>query len=151
MPTGSDLLDLCDELAETIQLSIGSGEDIQASRAYRQELNLGTFDGRQIRVFPKSYTSPGVTTRREIYRLATVIVVIAERYTGDGFPPDDWMDERVVWVEQNIFDVFADVTPFRLGKYWCDTADVTIAYDYDLLTENKIFWSEIELGFMTVV
>src|SRR4051794_41184916 len=122
--TGSDLIDLCDEVVTVIQDLVGSGEDIQVARAYRQELNLGKFNGRQVRVFPKSYTSPTVVTRSEVSWLASLIVVIAERYPLDGFPPNDWMDERIVWVEQNIFDVFGNVTPYRLGKYWCDTADV---------------------------
>ena len=149
--TGSDLLDLCDELVTVILGLIGSGEDITVSRAYRQELNLGKFTGRQIKVFPKSYTSPSVITRREVSWLVSLIIVIAERYVGDGYPPDSWTDERIVWVEQNIFDVFGNVEPFRLGKYWCETADVTVAYDYNLLTEDKVFWSEVELGFMAVV
>jgi hypothetical protein len=149
--TGSDLIDLCDELVTVIQGNLSSGDDIEVTRAYRQELDLGKFTGRKVRVFPKSYTSPDVITRREVLWQASLVIVVAERFTDNGFPDNAWMDERIVWVEQNIFDVFGNVEPFRLGKYWCESADVTVAYDWELLNEDRVFWSETELVFRAIV
>lgn len=147
----ADVLQLADDVASTINSLVVSGEDIEAARAYRQELDLGKFTGRKVRIFPSRYTSPDVITRKEDFYDIFLTVVIAERYAQPNYPPDDWIDERVNWVE-TLFNLFGNArAPYRLGRYWSQTADVTVVYDWDLLNEDKVFWSEIELGFRTLV
>jgi hypothetical protein len=75
-------------------------------RAYlNQRINLTGEDagellrGRQVYVFPfppvSAADDPG-----DLWRTYLLRVLVVERYADAGDPPDDWVDERVAFVEQ---------------------------------------------------
>jgi hypothetical protein len=148
MPT-SDILKLADDLATALTNSLGSGEtNVDIARAYRIEFDLSSIIKRYVRIFPVGYAGLEPVTRREDYYDVILRLTIVERYTGKGDPSNDWLDERVDWVETNIFNPFADSrAPFRLGEYWSQFASVESVYDYDLLNEDQVFASDVLLTF----
>lgn len=142
----------------------------EVQRAWELTHDLGTMEGKKIDVYAVGWADGGPVTRRESFLDVTVTLVIIERYTGDldgleteGYIPHvpiSWVDERVAFVEQKIFNPLSAVeettlegstdNPLKLGEWWTETAVVTTLCDPDFLRQQKVFWSEIELTFRKV-
>jgi hypothetical protein len=96
-------------------------------------------------------TSPcsSPTTRRPGTRSRCLAV---ERYTdGPGLPPDAWMDERVRWFEQQVFNVLANQSLVLTGELTPDeteAATIDVLYDADVYRQHKTFWTVATFHFV---
>jgi hypothetical protein len=107
---------------------------------------------RSVFIIPLGYENPEMATRSEDVMDYRIGIVVCERYTGMGAPPQDWLRERKQWVAENIYDVLLDqrAEPI-LDKIWPQAGAVTVACDPEMVREHKIFWSEIEVTFREIV
>ncbi len=143
--------EVCDAVVQRIKQAWGpiSPDDIE--RAYAIPLQLDKIAGRRLYVFPAKYASLEPANRGEDLREYTVPMLAVERFTDAGLPDRDWLDERVNWVEEMIWQLCEnprDATPL-LGTLWPQTSDVD-TYDPEMLNQKKCFWSEIEIVFREV-
>lgn len=155
----ADILQLADEIVSLIQSNLGSGDTSSVQRMYETERDLGEFTQRQIDVYPLRYERGEPQTRLEDVFYAYIGVVVSERYSLPQEQdlitvPISWVDERVNFVEQ-IFNLLqAARVQIQVGSMpylWvCDSASVETTYDYRYLKQHKVFWSELEFGFMTL-
>lgn len=149
---------MCDNIVERLQDGIGSG--IEIDRQYSRTRDLGTFIGRQIDVYPLRYARGEAASRREDIFDAWMGIVVCERYTEPAFSdeipvPNDWVDERIDFVEQEVYNLLqASRIQILIGspedtnyEWVCRFAEVTDVYNHKYLNQHKVFWSEIELGF----
>jgi hypothetical protein len=107
------------------------------------------FTGRRLYVFGTGEIHEGALTRGEDDNRYVVKVVVFERYVGDGLASADmaWIDGRVAWVEENVFDFLGDarnpaledtdLTP--LSQEW------EAVYSVDLLRQFSLFRSQVNL------
>lgn len=155
----ADVVALANGLVPILQGSLGGG--ITVAMEYEVTFDAEMMVGTQVIVFPSGYLSGEGATRREDYYDVTCIVVVAERYTGDSTPAravdKAWVSSKIAMVEQLVFNPITDsramydtLNPAGNvvdSNYWSHTAEVTVLYDYRKLTQNKVFWSEIEVTF----
>lgn len=151
----ADVLTFADEVVALLQGEFdAAGAAAAVSRAYEITFDVGTFTGLQVVVMPVEYGKREAADRGEDYYDPSVVVVVAERYTGgEARPPAAWLDERVNLVERCVFDplrrVGANPTDptLLLDAYWAESVEVTTVYDAPFLREQQAFWSEIEVTF----
>lgn len=149
----ADIITLCDRLANDFQNRITNAGvmDTIVTREYDITHDLSIVNGRKVHIFPLSY-NPIEDVDRESERYEfTVGFVILERYRLKTAIPNDWIDERVAFVQDHIFTPLDNQEPFILEigdeKYWVEDTKVTSVYDYKTLTQNRAFWSEVEAKF----
>lgn len=149
-------------LAEHIQTLIGSGA-ASVEYDYDFEEDLGTLGGMAITVMPLRYGQSEPATRREDAHDLVLGLIIREKYGEPSEPtkavPKSWMMERVAFVQNEIFNPLSDSrtqfeVPTGVGsaieQYWCQFAEVTIAYRWQFMKQHKVFWSEVELTYRKV-
>jgi hypothetical protein len=112
------------------------------------------FTGRRLYVFGTGEIHEGALTRGEDDNRYRIGVVVFERHVGDGPASADttWIDGRVAWVEENVFDFLGDarspaledtdLIPF--SQEW-----VTV-YSADLLRQLSLFRSEVSMVYRKV-
>lgn len=143
--------EVCDAVVQKIKHAWGPKDPDDIERAYQIPLQVDKILGRRLYVFPAKYASLEPANRAEDLREYTVPMLAVERYTAQGQPDRNWLDERVNWVEEMIWQLCEnprDSAPL-LGTLWPQTSDVDV-YDPDLLNLKKLFWSEIEIVFREV-
>jgi hypothetical protein len=102
--------------------------------------------GRHVYLFPSAYrqvaADRGADTNE--YEIAALVV---ELYRGEGDPPEDWVRERVEFVEQIVYGSLQDPRRERLlqttpwnGLYPAD-AGVDPVFDPEELTQRRLFAS----------
>lgn len=129
--------------------------DIEVSRQWKKRNNLGTIEGRKVDVFPTSMADEGPASRKQNFYDVAISVVCIERYINEDDPQvtDVWIDERVLFVEEEIFNILSDGR-LRLqttnGVYWPDKAEITVLCSMSYLDENNIFWSEVEVTYRKI-
>jgi hypothetical protein len=112
------------------------------------------FTGQRLYVFGAGEVHEGAFTRGEDENRYRVVVIAFERYAGDGPASDDtaWIDGRVAWVEEEIFDLLGDARSPALE----DTEVVPLSqewvsvYSADLLRQLSLFRSEVSLVYRKV-
>jgi hypothetical protein len=150
------VLDLADAaVAKVLEGWAAAGPD-GAARAYAPPVNL-TDDakpvhrGRRLYVFPGPYSAEQMD-RADQWRRFTVRALAVERYTdGPGLPPDAWMDERVRWFEQQVFNVLANQSLVLTGELTPDeteAATIDVLYDADVYRQHKTFWTVATFHFV---
>lgn len=146
------------EIANAVKSRIEFGWDVPApatvTRKYlldvEDERGLQSLSGRQVYVFPAAMVDAGEIARSRIaeteYRIAVLIV---EPYTTAGQPSNSWLDERLAWVESDIWNKLAPSDSLRSyeSDVWTETAEMLVAYDAAILREQRAFWCEFEFGF----
>jgi len=151
----SRVLEACDAVADFLSERIE--EEVAVSRRYVATDEYATMTGRKIRVYPEGYTDAERLTKRRTYKELRVVVVVEERYeapgvAGDNDPvPTAWVDERVDWVEESVFDPLNDkgvhgndLLADRFRNYTCE---VTVVADPQRLQESKVFFSLITVSY----
>ena len=106
--------------------------------------------GRQVYVFPGPYDASQVT-RDEQFRRFTLQVLTVERFTGDGDPPNTWVDDRVTFVEQGVFNLLANRELKLVGEATPDPDEpstIDLLYDRPELIQQKTFWSVCTFHFI---
>lgn len=152
----ADIVILGEFLAEYIQNILGSGV-VHSEFDYDFEEDLGTFDGMNITVMPLRYGQGEPVTRIEDSYDLVLGLIIRERYkppaSGTKAIPKEWVNEKLAFVEQQLFNPLSDSrTMFEVpgsggDQYWCQFAEVVVAYRWQFLKQDKVFWSEVELTY----
>lgn len=125
------------------------GADDAVSGLYRVDITAESLTGRKIQVFPLR-TAGELVNRLEDANDYAFAVWIVERYTGEGDPTEEWIDERVEWVEL-LWKELGNPRGERLladpgepdSGLWPDVAEITTVYDHDELVEGKLFASVV--------
>lgn len=109
--------------------------------------DLSNLTGRHIYVWPIRY-SDQPENRGETRYFMTLGVLIVERYTTAGFPPNAWMDALVYFVENTVKPAvdYDGTAPLAIGsrKVYTEKVDVDV-YDAEKLNQKNLFWSELEV------
>ncbi len=132
-------------------------EAVESQAAYTVRDNAITMDGMLVRVFAAGYGDGERLARARINKDLDIVVTIEELYTeaasndASGPVPSDWVDQRVTFVEEKIFNplnVKGELVTDLLGqRFRIITAKVTTVYDPDRLGGSKLFWSMLELSY----
>lgn len=107
-----------------------------------------SFTGRRVFVFGSAERHQGAATRGEDDNHYVITVVAFEKFTdADRVPTTDWVDERVAWVESEIFDRLGDARAPERDETVANSIPVSqewnIVYSPTLLAELKLFRSEV--------
>lgn len=150
----SIILDVADAIATDIQTRITADSipDTTVSRQYDITYDLGSFTGRKVDVFPVAYDELQAETREEEQYTFNLSIVVLERYRDKGLVTKEWLDERVDFTERYLFEAYKrneSDNPYFVTvdsiKYWITERKITSVYDYDMLKQHRVFWSELEL------
>ena len=141
----ANILDVCDDVTVALTTAVND-ITIPVDRLYLAPYDLATDTSRHVWVFPAQY-QPSPATRGEDEWVYTIGVVVAERYTTAGEPTPAWLDDRVTFSEQKVYQPLYDLlrTMRTFGttrRLWLSTAECRLVYDPDKLSEKKLFWSE---------
>lgn len=97
--------------------------------------------GRQVFVLPVTHATPEWMARAVKKNQYTIVVLIAERYTGDGLiPPNSWVDPIVLFGEQTIFYPLGDPNNQLVGTAGVVTdayADPEVMPTVDVLIDRE--------------
>lgn len=151
----ADVLVLADALALEFQnrITVAGVLDTVVSREYEVTHDMGSFTGRKVEIYPLMYNPDEDATREETFYDFRYSFVVMERYRDKGIVPKAWIDERVEFVEEYIFNpldqrIITVIADSR--KYWTTEVEVTSVYDFDMLRQFKVFWSEVETTFRKI-
>jgi hypothetical protein len=114
-----------------------------------------SFTGRRLYVFGLEQSQVEATTRATDRNEYRVTVVTVERYesqrdVADKTAVNDWLDERVEWVERVVYDHLGDHTrdrPAVLRAFLPAAKEWVKVYDYDLLRTLNVFLSAVVIAF----
>lgn len=147
----ADILTVCDELVNTVEAALTSPTDAVVERLYLAPLDMAADTDRHVWIFPASHTRTP-ENRGEDARTYRVAIVVAERYTDPGEPTVAWVDERVEFTQEKVFEAldFARAPLSYTGSRGLRTTsgEVTV-YDPDRL-QRGLFWSEMTLEFLDI-
>jgi len=124
-------------------------------RVYETTHDLGEVDGRKVEIYPLSYVPFEPATREEAYYDFRYSIVTLERFREHKRVPRIWLDDRVTFVEEQIFNPLDPTNKERAelilvidsDSYWPIEVECTTVYEYNILRQNKVFWSEVEVVF----
>lgn len=149
------LLDVADIIVARLRVVWQPGEPDEVSREYgiEEDVDAGDFTklhGRKLRVFPMGDGEVERLDRATVlweYRFA---LVGYEHYKDSpGLPPAKWMDDRVKWGREVVFDTLnIDKVADYLGTpatLYTQSIDRPLAYDFDIYRECSAFWTGFEL------
>lgn len=164
MPVDARILSVCDA-AKALILSAW-GDDITAAdgvtRTWIPEINL-TEDatpvhcGRQLYVIPAPDAySADLITRNDQQRNYKFRVLMVERYVpaddeSPKTPPDSWIDERVTFYQNTVFNPLANQSTVLLDEVvpaLDETATVQVLVNQDVLLQHKTFWAWAEFPYV---
>jgi hypothetical protein len=166
-----DIVTLADYVKLVLEETATDSDEVptEVKRAWELTHDMSTVSGRKIDVYGTGYADQAPITRKEGFFDVTISVVMLERYVGElqetdvsgviPYVPPAWVDGRIAFVEQRIFNPLGSVTestfpnvdnPFRIGQWWTETIVVTVMVDPDMLRQHKVFWSEVEATFRRV-
>ena len=74
-------------------------------------------------------------------------ILVVNRYTDAGQPSKSWTDTQIDWVETYIYDLLSDARGFTVSSAYPETGEVPVAWEPELLSEHKLFWSESVFSF----
>jgi hypothetical protein len=156
----SDVLALADAIAVKLNvLFVANSIAVTATRQYEVTHELGLMTGRKVEVYPLSYNPFEAADRSTSFYDFRFSIVTLERYETKGLVPKVWLDERVNFVEEFIFNpldptgkVLASTLMVIVNsdEFWPIEVEVTSVYDIGYLRRHKVFWSEVEVAFRKV-
>jgi hypothetical protein len=120
-----------------------------------------TFTGRRIYVFGMEASQVEAASRAQDRNEYRVTVAVLERYeaqrdVGDDAARDEWVDDRVAWVEDVVYDRLGEARTrtdrprapaLQSGGYVPATKEWVKVYDYDLLRTQGLFMSAVVIAF----
>lgn len=137
-----------DALVARIDAAWGPPAGSEVSGKGRIDFDAGTLTGRRVVVFRAGRQDAPVTREADQYDYAFAVWVV-ERYADQGDPPEDWIDERVAWVEWLLTVIGSPRDPAGnpLPGMWPQEAAIEELYDVDDLTEHKVFSSLLRVTY----
>ncbi len=150
--------EVCDALIDRLVSLLPSGDKTTFERTYVPDILDAEFaagllglTGRKVYVMPASYGQAEIATRSQDLNRYGPSVLVVERYTEAGGVARPWLDDRVEWVERQVFGPLQNLRAEPLlGSLWSHAADVTLVFDPDFLREHKLFWSEVTFEFREI-
>lgn len=147
----ADVLLLADVLVADIANRLASnGIPASVSREYEVTTELGTFTDRRVEIYPLSYNPSEQRDRESKDYEFKYSFVWMYRYASVGLTTKAWVDNEVTLVQEYIFKPLDNPDGFFINcnghEYEVTDVIVTSVYDYDLLRQNKVFWSEVEVA-----
>lgn len=150
----ASVLDIADAVVAAIEAAWGPTDPDSVERDYLFRADLDRMQGRQVRVYPLSYTdnpaSRGSVDGGESICEFGIGVTVAERCTEAGKPSREWVDERVTFAEEKVYNVLSNRLP-GVSKSLTLEADAGSVYDIGILGQNRAFWSEFEFVFRVLM
>jgi hypothetical protein len=141
------LVEVAEAVVERLTKRLDDPASATVEREYVVEIDAAKLEGRKVYVLPGGVENQGPASRAEDFDDYKVGVVVVERHAGQRSDLSEWADERVLWVQTQIWERLQDVREgLLLDCLWPQLSN-WLAYDYDLLREKKLFWSEVEVTF----
>jgi hypothetical protein len=157
------ILAACDAAAALILAGWDDrGADDAVTRDWIPEINL-TEDAEPVHVGRRLYVIPApdaytadLITRNDQQRNYKFRVLMVERYlpadeNAATTPSRDWIDERVNFFEQRVFNVLANQGTVLLDELVPaieETATVQVILDRDVLLQHRTFWAWAEFPYV---
>ena len=143
------IIEVCDAIVDKVTLAwVPLGAD-GVSRQYLTPVKAEFIQGRQVYVFPANYGDEPAD-RADDLKEHRVALLVVERYTDAGAPTVEWIDERVNFVQTFLWDELTNPrSQAILDDLWPHTGEVAV-YDVAMLSEKKLFWSELDLVFREI-
>lgn len=147
----ADVLLLADALVDelTARLNVATVIDTSVSREYEVTVGLGEFTNRRVEIYPLSYNPREQRDRESKDYEFKYSFVWMRRYTPKGVINKAWVDTEVTLVQDHIVKPLDNPDGFFINcnghEYEVTEVTVTSVYDYELLRQNKVFWSEVEV------
>lgn len=132
-----------------------SGLDLTITGAWQVTDDLAKMTGRKVYILPINYNPVDPVSRddKNTFDVGLSILTI-ERYEEQGDPPNEWVDERVYWNQEKIFNPLCNTrNPLKVEvayidntvtEYWSQSVAVTEVCNLIHL-QRKVFWSETEV------
>jgi hypothetical protein len=144
------LLEVADVAVAAIDAAwTGKGANDAVSRAYGVEETLDTIVGRQVYVFPIGDAEVERLDRATVVREYQLAIIAVEKSAAAGLPSKEWMDERLLFCRQKVYDVLnVDRVTEYLGTpatLYTQSIDRDVAYDFDAFRDHSVFWCEINV------
>ena len=146
----ADILIVTDAIVTRISSGLDVGDTTTVSRVYLAPIDLRSFTGRKVYVFPVNYDdSPA--TRAEDEKVYTIVAMCVNRYTdAPGDPTKAWVDTQVDFVHDKIVercDFVRDLLTFDTTRELYTRSISVQIYDINRLAEDKTFASEVTFEF----
>lgn len=149
----ANILTACDFIKTAIQTAwSGIGADDSVERVYVAPLKLEEQLGRHVYVYPLSYGNQPATRGFDDWTYQVGVVVI-ERYEDAGTPPVNWMDARVDFTQETVFDTldFTRSPAAVSGGLRMLTQEANCeVYNIDQMIQDKQFRSELRFTFTEI-
>ena len=150
--------EVCQLLIDRLVSLLPAGDLTTFERAYVPTIldadfaaNIAALAGRKVYVMPSTYGQAEIASRGQDNNRYGPSVLIVERYTDAGGVADAWLDDRIAWVESQVYGPLQNLRADPLdGTLWPHSADVAVVYDPDFLREHKLFWSEVHFEFREI-
>jgi hypothetical protein len=150
----SRLRELCQEVRDVLADRLPPAATVE--RASVVDVKRAEPARKVVRVYGLGYGVAERVARRRVHKEYRVGVEVIEEYEdaadpGTGSPvPEDWLDDRIDWVEENVFTLLdnlgVEIKDRLLGACWPHTCEVTMVFD-PLLLQSKVFRSSVEVAY----
>ena len=146
----AEIITVCEAIKTWIADGLDAPGDATVSRVYIAPVDVDTITTRQVFVFPLAYNN-GPSTRGENEWIYSIQVSCVEKYTAVGNPTNDWIDARVDFVQDKIFDRCGfdrQLLTFGTTRELVTQSQETVSvYDEALLSQQKLFRSDVVFEF----
>jgi hypothetical protein len=151
----SDILTLADTLVTDFTSRVTPVyADSVVSRQYEMTYDLASFTSRRIDFYPMESKTIRDTSRIDSEYQYVYSIVVMERYRTKGNVPKDWVDGLIRFVNDHVYTPLDNADPYIITddgvRYWVEECDIATLYDFDMLRQHRVFWSEIEVAFNRV-
>lgn len=154
---------LCVDLVTYLRQQWGPSAPSSVNRGYGhvRRVDLAEQVGRQVVIFPIGYTNGPAERGHDFYE-HRIGVVVFEKYPdaagSDVLVPDEWIDERVDWVNQFVVEgldfthdeTYGAVAPFNRNLQTLSN-DVPEMFDAEKLVTDKQFWCSVEIEYRELI
>lgn len=152
----SRITEIRDALADWLEAS-WEGDDPVPATVHKSlpRIDADAITGRHVWLYRGGQSDGGPSTKTEHDTDYRIVVQVNERYEGtEAQPPEAWIDERLDWVAENVWDFLGLIGerddegagfPATLATVWVETRDWPDSFDPDMLTEHSVFEANIVL------
>lgn len=147
----ANIITVCEAIKDKLIETINDGT-ITVERAYLGPVDPKSVTSRMVYVFPRTYSNTPINRGADEW-VYSVQVTVIDKYESPGEPTKSWIDDRVEWVQEKIYDALdfsrTDLVFATTRRLRTQTADIT-TYDYELL-ERSTFQSDIVFEFREII
>jgi hypothetical protein len=149
------IVEVCDAVVTKVGnwwVSRENAED-DVTAPFDFDLDTAVLAGRQVWVFPSTYTGDPVT-RGEDLNDYTVVITVAEMFASEGAITTTWVRARIAWCE-TLLTLLGDARGERLlavegepdSGLWPQTAEATTVYDLEELADRRLFLAVLTITY----